>query len=254
MEGKLLSHVVARLANADGLDPNTTIQIQELFTRMETLVDGLGFCLSEEGDLLSQWRGYAGDAAGVAIGFDKTYLDWLIESNRQEKRFGLKLNQVVYEETQQNLLVMPTYAEIKQAVESGALRTPGRRSLLDLRSNEEIEKEDEAIRLSHMDVSAKALSLFGHIYLLKSAAFAEEREWRLVSYFVKVADDLCSFRAANAQLVPYRSFELRELQRRPVTTVVLGPKHLTPVHAVQSLMQQAGFGNVQVVKSSATYR
>lgn len=34
-----------------------------------------GFCLSEEEDLLSQWRGYADDGQGVAIGFSKVFFN-----------------------------------------------------------------------------------------------------------------------------------------------------------------------------------
>jgi hypothetical protein len=47
------------------------------------LVYGLGFCLSAEGDLLSQWRGYAQDGSGVAIGFRRAYLEDLVEANRE---------------------------------------------------------------------------------------------------------------------------------------------------------------------------
>ncbi|MCA2408452.1 DUF2971 domain-containing protein [Rhizobium leguminosarum] len=37
----------------------------------------LGLCLSEEGDLLSQWRGYADDGRGFSIGFRPSLLDTL---------------------------------------------------------------------------------------------------------------------------------------------------------------------------------
>lgn len=45
------------------------------------LAYGLGFCLSAERDLLSQWRGYTGDGAGVAIGFNRLYLEELTKAN-----------------------------------------------------------------------------------------------------------------------------------------------------------------------------
>ena len=38
------------------------------------------FCLSEKGDLLSQWRGYADDGTGVAIGFN---LDFFKNLNKK---------------------------------------------------------------------------------------------------------------------------------------------------------------------------
>jgi len=64
MEGKLVAEILARIAKADGLDQPATRRLQESVSRLEQLFDGLGFCLSEDGDLLSQWRGYAADATG----------------------------------------------------------------------------------------------------------------------------------------------------------------------------------------------
>lgn len=60
-------------------------------------------------------------------------------------------------------------------------------------------------RSANMNLSFAALALFGQLFLLKSAAFKEEREWRLVSYLVKVTPDTCLHRAAGAQIIPYRS-------------------------------------------------
>jgi len=48
---------------------------QKLKTRSEQArVDMFGLCLSEDKDLLSQWRGYAAGGAGVSIGFNRSFL------------------------------------------------------------------------------------------------------------------------------------------------------------------------------------
>jgi hypothetical protein len=57
MEGKLVAEILARIAKADGLDQAPTQRLQKLVSGLEQVIDGLGFCLSEDGDLLSQWRG-----------------------------------------------------------------------------------------------------------------------------------------------------------------------------------------------------
>jgi hypothetical protein len=74
MEGKLVTEILALLAKDDGLDETDTQRLQQSAAGLEEVIDGLGFCLSEDGDLLSQWRGYAADASGVSIGFSKEYL------------------------------------------------------------------------------------------------------------------------------------------------------------------------------------
>ena len=48
-------------------------------------------CFSEEGDLLSQWRGYANDAQGVALGFDFTMLEKYAQNSSL-----LRLEKVIY--------------------------------------------------------------------------------------------------------------------------------------------------------------
>ena len=75
---------------------------------MEESLVGVGFCLSEEGDLLSQWRGYAADASGVVIGFSRNYLDWLCSSNLPDELGGLNLHKVDYAASAHDSRVAPT--------------------------------------------------------------------------------------------------------------------------------------------------
>lgn len=82
MEGRMVNATVLRLAEKDGLDADALRRLRESLSFTERTLDGLGFCLSEDGDLLSQWRGYADDGRGVAIGFSRSYLEWLAKSSR----------------------------------------------------------------------------------------------------------------------------------------------------------------------------
>lgn len=47
-----------------------------------------GVCFSESKDQLSQWRGYAQNGMGMAIGFDKNILDELNSINKYDIAFG----------------------------------------------------------------------------------------------------------------------------------------------------------------------
>lgn len=57
--------MIGYFAERDSLGERAIIHLQQAFAAQEQFIDGLGFCLSEQSDLLSQWRGYAGDATGV---------------------------------------------------------------------------------------------------------------------------------------------------------------------------------------------
>lgn len=59
-------------------------------------MSALGFCLSEDGDVLSQWRGYADNAQGVAIGFEIENLRISTEKESQHE-FGAQLVPVLYD-------------------------------------------------------------------------------------------------------------------------------------------------------------
>lgn len=255
IEGKLVAEILARIAKADGLDQAATQRLQTLVSGLEQVIDGLGFCLSEDGYLFSQWRGYAADATGVSIGFSKNYLEQFAGASRAQEKSGFTLQGVEYAPEAQESLIKPTYIEIKKLINEGAFKFPGRRSLLgDARSEDEVKKANEKIKGAFSRLSMTVLTLFGKLFLLKTSAFREEREWRLISYFVKTGDDICSFRALNDRIVPYREFELIESEGGSIVKVILGPKNTTPNYVIESFLKQRGFPNVTILRSEATYR
>jgi hypothetical protein len=257
MEGKLVTEIIARIAKSDGLDQAATDRLKESVSILEQVFDGLGFCLSEDGDLLSQWRGYAANATGVSVGFSKDYLEHLAEASRPvqgSEKTGFTLQRVEYDPAIQEELIKPAYIEIKKLINEGAFKFSSRRSLLDVRSDDEVKRDNEKINRASSNLSLRILILFEKLFLLKTNAFREEREWRLISYLVKSGNDMCSFRAMNDRIVPFREFELLKLGKDSVVEVILGPKNTTPNYVIDSLLKQSGFANVKILHSKATYR
>lgn len=253
MEGKLVTKVIARLAEKDGLNSADIQRLQESVGFLEQVIDGLGFCLSKEGDLLSQWRGYAADATGVAIGFSRQYLDWFAENSRGPGTPGFNLMEVQYDPKAHEEEVTPTYRQIRQWIDAGAFKLPGFRTLLDMRTEEEIEQERKEIQKAHSSLSITVLSLFSKLFLLKSSAFREEQEWRLLSYFLS-GHEMCSYRTLQDRVIPYRSYEFIQHELQPIAEIVLGPKHLTPTNVIEGFLKQCGYDSVRVRRSDATYR
>lgn len=255
MEGRLVDLAITRLSEADKLDASVVTQIQASVELIREIIDGLGFCLSEKSDLLSQWRGYANDATGIAIGFSKDYLQ-LLKDSLDKNKSGFGVEKVGYDLQAHDEHVKPTYLKVKELIELGAFqkRTSLLANLLRERTAEEIKQENEHTNSVNSKAHLEILSLFSKLFLLKSSAFIEEHEWRLVSYLLKDGEDSCSYRSINNQVVPYRAFELLKLVHNPIDEVILGPKHQTPVKVVHNFLKQNGFEEVKVIKSKATYR
>ena len=91
-------------------------------------------------------------------------------------------------------------------------------------------------------------------FFLKSKAFEEEREWRILSLHANNGEYACSHRVRDNRVVPYCEVKLEELECSPVVEVVLGPKHGTPPKLVENFLKLNGYGVVKVRRSEASYR
>lgn len=250
LEGRLISDIISHICEIDGVSKESQEQLRNGVTFLEQLYDGLGFCLSEEGDLLSQWRGYASDASGLSIGFSKNYLQTLTDQSNND----LILKKVEYMPEKQESIVRPTYEKVKQIVDEERLIIPGIKGLLDTRSNEELLKKKKEFEIAYKTMLVTFYELLPSLYALKTKAFREEREWRLISYMLKDIGSACSYRAYPNRLVPVRSFNIYSNNEEPILEVILGPKNITPTYVINKFLKQYGFSNVTVKNSTATYR
>jgi hypothetical protein len=255
MEGKLVGEMIERFARNDGFDESAISYLQTYLRVFDKDIDGLGFCLSEDGDLLSQWRGYAADATGLSIGFSKEYLNSLKEWITSQKKPVFSLAEVRYKQTAQEELVRPIYDEIKSFFQSDRHRLPHPPTLLGQKTESEFEREMADFKDNHFIFYLTTLKLLPDLYSLKTYAFREELEWRMIIYHsIHPNDSMCLFKALHDRIVPYMPFYLTELSLEPVCEVIIGPKNLTPVHVIEGFLEKYGFLNVRVYRSSATYR
>lgn len=250
-EGRIVSQSIARLSAKDELPEELKDHLLAAVANMEGLYDGLGICLSCEGDLLSQWRAYTCDGSGVSIGFDKDYLDWLVDSSRGLET-DLTLNEVRYDPDIQDDLVAPAYAELRRLLESAENFPPGQSA--ELQNSDDPTIVELNGRLAVLTLLEAAMSAFGEVFSLKHRAFAEEREWRLLHHFGWEPTSHCLYRTAAGKVVPYKVCELREVTRAPIAELILGPRHTTPVPVMENYLAQHGFDRVNVKRSEAPYR
>ena len=254
LEGKWLREVFIQQCKERGLSAYDQSRLLEELDLVSAVFGGAGFCMSQEGDLLSQWRAYASDAAGVSIGFDHDYFDRLGRL-RQERNdsFGVATKKVEYDLSKQKELIRSAFDKVVELVSQGAFKTP---TIASPETSEEAAKRKKLF----MDLSLSFIQFFPLLYSLKNPAFIEEREWRLISYVVrgpnKDFDQISKmdFRPLKDRIVPFNRIQLENLDVPSIIEVVLGPRNVTPVEIVEAALRKYSFANVTVNRSKASYR
>ena len=256
MEGKLSIELLCEIARKDGFHEYQIPRLRSLVNIAERAVDGLGLCLSENGDLLSQWRAYSNDGAGVSIGFSRDHFEETsVELKGKIISEGggpaYSLERIIYDKTKQREKISPIYDKIKKYIDEGAFLIPGIASILEPTVDKGI---DDRIRKARMHVGFAGMELISDLFLLKIDAFSEEREWRLISYTSKDGGDECSFASKNNRIIPFREYSLDTIKSPPIAQIIKGPKNITPDYVIKKMLSQHGFDDVEILQSKATYR
>jgi hypothetical protein len=252
MEGKWIEHIFAGLC---ARDEQLSEHQSKLISNLEFLTDAfgsVGFCLSEEGDLLSQWRGYADNGAGVSIGFNANYLHSI---SLDPGRIGI-LRKIIYDIEEQERSLNPFLEQIKKHIADGAMRSMTG-SLLIPTSEEDRKQILEAS--SELWKSYLLASEF--IYKFKNPAFREEKEWRLIYHTLNPTIEMSldylrsmEFRAKHDRIIPIQKISLKDSNIPVISEVLLGPRNITPVALASAALAKYGFKEVKVSKSKASYR
>lgn len=251
-EGRMVRETILRLARDKNLPESTQQRLVDSLKFFDTSLHGLGFCLSEKGDLLSQWRGYAEDAFGVSIGFNREFLKKLALQN------NLGFNQIAYDQSQHDEILSSIFQNLWESIKNGAFSIPG--SLTYSFSPDSAKRPEQAALTSTetndplTKFAKELLKITSSLFELKGADFREEFEWRLISLLPYHPSEKCLFRMSKNRIIPYRIFTMEKYSCPIINEVVLGPKQETPIEVVQSLLEQAGFSNVTVRNSDASYR
>lgn len=252
-----MAETFSTLFGKDSLDSSVAEELQEALVDLEELLDGLGFCLSENGDLLSQWRGYAQNGEGFSIGFSKEYLE-LLAKEKKPWLEDFRLRKVLYKPEEHEAALLPTYNNVKAEIGVGGLKMPVPPGLLTMAADPSASVKYEQARADYLKsfkaVMKNLYGAFPNLFTLKSEAFEEENEWRLISFLTKTENDRCEYRAVSGRLIPYRSYDLMALDVPAIPEVVIGPRNTTPEYVVRKMLEQHGFKSVRIRRSKATYR
>lgn len=193
-------------------------------------------CFSEERDLLSQWRGYANNGTGVAIGFSKDILDSV-----NTELYGLTFKPVCYEEEKQKKFV-----------------------------EEQVRTIINTMRIKNI------YGAFGEVYenqianigCIKAPGFSEEKEWRLCIAMSPEARINCEARflgftlskvreqCVRERIITYFDLSFEQIRGDLIKEIIIGPNaKITPRDVYRSLyINGYQTDKMKVGISNITYR
>lgn len=198
---------------------------------------------SEDGDLLSQWRGYA-SPGGYAIGFAAPSLQPHLQSRRKGGGFA----RVTYDldltagmaEAWAGMVAERFGATLAEVVDKGAgAETP----------TEAVARHFRRFHRRHFLTGVTLCCL------LKNPSFKEEREWRVVRavHVTSSVETNVNFREGPLGLTPYTSIDFTdENGRLPIAEIIVGPGNSMDlrISAVRLLLAKLGYPRDVVVRAS----
>lgn len=193
-------------------------------------------CFSEEKDLLSQWRGYANNGSGVAIGFSKNILDLV-----NKEPYGLTFKPICYQEEQQNIVAMEQVKTIINTMQ---------------------------IKNTFAAFSEVYENEIANIGCMKAPEFSEEKEWRLcIAVSPEIRVD-CEARFPNfilsqvheqcirEQIVTYFDLSFEDVIDDFINEIVIGPDAKVTKRDIYRSLYINGYNlnKINITASNITYR
>ncbi len=200
-------------------------------------------CFSGNGDVLSQWKSYADDGLGVAIGFSTEALNVDVKSpittTSITKKDNIGLQPVLYEIDEQKNII------------SGILQ----HYLLQL---------DEQTIDENLASLECAILLRRYSVIFKNHTFYDEQEWRIIhtptlelllNIFLHVNISDIFFRTCNNDIISYFKLKFDEpINSNLIPEIVLGPKYKLEQYDFEMYLRKNGLNNTKITFSNSTYR
>jgi len=248
MEGQACRDVLRGLGKEAAMAEHAVEQFLGQIEDVRTIIECFGMSLSERGDVLSQWRGYAADGAGFSIGFDRGALNEMpllldVGSREDLIGFGPYLVKVEYEHPASTERLRGVFDSARQHIRA---TLPG---------NISAAANFEQIAMARRAINSTLVQQWHQLFSIKGPAFKEEREWR-IAFTGFSGESQYDYRVSRGMLVPYLKYDMPAVTTRccPITRVVIGPKNPTPTAIVEAILRKYDHLDVEVTRSTASYR
>jgi hypothetical protein len=197
--------------------------------------------LSENGDLLSQWRAYSDDGKGFSLG---------LKAHRIYNSWGVRLKKIEYESAKQIEMVLQSLIELQDLWR--------KHPMTELSSM--ISTWNEVLREFAIDLCS-----------FKHPSFFEEKEFRIVRVLLyndgeytdvgghagggRTGKVPINTRHRDAEKITYIELPPEKTwQNDDIGEVILGPKNVEDLDLVRTRLESFGFRDFVVKKSASPYR
>lgn len=227
-------------------------------------------CFSEEQDLLSQWRAYANNGQGIAIGIDSSFL----ESFSSSTSHGF--TKVIYDEEDIQLFLCKGME--KQLVDA-------------IKDN--LDKENRIIDDIDLkiDIAIVIYAIFQEGFVFKHKSFSEEKEWRILkrysasnytdsdgiddygyseflegifgnnsSYVGPFSRSELKFRSVDDDIRAYVELGFDKIKSKFIKEIIIGPKCKISELDIRLLLAKNGYiedfksEEIKIIRSVAPYK
>ncbi|WP_162991244.1 DUF2971 domain-containing protein [Biomaibacter acetigenes] len=237
---QIISYIINKKKN-DYKDELFVDILNRVFNFYDGIFDPYIACFSENGDLLSQWRGYAAGGMGYSIGFKGKEIGSYFDVLLRKVEYDLDKQINIITETLDGMYSL--FINIKD-------------------SDETVEKND----LIEQFVISLAYQFADYMLWFKHPTFSEEKEWRAIrfhhSYLWDSVDySSLEFKIITGRVVPYMTLKASGsngniIKKLPITKIIHGPT-LNPDLTKQSLdliIKKFGFNDVIIDGSTVPLR
>jgi hypothetical protein len=205
-------------------------------------------CFSEDGDLLSQWRAYADDGQGIAIGFRTDQLGFPVESRFID----------VFMEEQRVAIAKCMYDRKAQEMQIDELI-----AFFDKLFNDLFSTQEPYSPYSYdLYVDTGAWCLRNMSIVSKHPGFSEECEWRAI-YWPKGYGEKEGFPSAlvgprlqrirEGEDIDYHEWQLTDASGL-IAEIIIGPKSMLSKEDVRNMLESQGYSDFCVKRSDIPYR
>jgi len=192
--------------------------------------------LSEEGDILSQWRAYANNGKGVAIGFDG---DFISQNSK------VIIEKIVYDSYEQSNIINDKILCKDWLNEYKSCNGKGTKNWVTTCEN-----------ILH-DIVLNAL-------LCKNPGFMEEKEYRIIyddefEYLkndVKIPISKIKYRVNDNAIIPFREMDFSKCKENALVEIIIGPKAEISENEMEKMLSCYGYSisRIKISKSRTGYR
>lgn len=254
---KSICELILSMAVTDGYEkcplwllPATKTNSEEIANTFFSLRT-YAFCLSELPDSLGQWRGYADNGCGVAIGFSREYLDAISGYSLRCPSFNFLIGSISYRTNFSSLF----------------------EKMFDIHDKN---KFDEFILKSMIDLT-RTSALFKH------PSFKEEKEWRIIysmddyglnrdiltfkdfrsissdKYKKNFSDPKIDYIAKGGNMIPHIEIKFNDLPKA-IESIIIGPKCEATEKDIRHVLLRFGVldsfedSKIKIVRSASSYR